>query len=489
MSEYTSFCEHVRKSEVCTKKANYIYEKDDKKYCLRHLVSVFNQFHQSKDPAFTKCKALKDIYGYEKITKSKKKEPIKKTTPPSTEEMEQTSIPNEGSNVSINECQGITDTEKKCSLKPAYIHIISDLQFCRKHLLEKINQEQPDTPVDSLVKCKKLYKKIQTTKTDKTTPTTSSIPRPKKTKSKKQDIPVFDSSEFREQLIKSIQKKNASLELGTMLGKGAFGEVFILYDTSSKKEYAIKIAYFDSNHPKESKLALDLIYSEYMVLNNRLQYSKNKQIVQLIDHSIIMPFEFKRDIYAFMIMEKYHTSLADVFQKDSFVMDTSQIKKIGLQLIDTIEYIHKHGVLYIDMKPENIMFRDDTMSDIVMIDFGIYKSWKDHKQNVLEQVPLKGTEGTDLYACKNLNNQKSSSRIDELEMIGYLLIYMHLQGHVPWENEKNVASILKRKGEICFSTDGEMLPDYITDFISETSNYHFQDIPNYQSFRKFLLST
>jgi hypothetical protein len=74
MSEYTSFCVYVNKSTSCTKKANYIYEKDDQKYCLRHLVSVFNQFHLSKDPAFKKCTKLSEIYGYEKITKSKKKD-------------------------------------------------------------------------------------------------------------------------------------------------------------------------------------------------------------------------------------------------------------------------------------------------------------------------------------------------------------------------------------------------------------------------------
>ncbi len=134
------------------------------------------------------------------------------------------------------------------------------------------------------------------------------------------------------------------------------------------------------------------------------------------------------------------------------------------------------------------MFKDRSMEEIVLIDFGLFKTWKDHKQNVLEQVPLKDTEGTDLFACKNLNNKKSSSRIDELEMIGYILLYMHFKGHVPWQNEKSVANILKRKSDLCFSADGEVVPDYIMDVLNATSDYHFQDRPNYKAFRMILTS-
>jgi hypothetical protein len=58
----------------------------------------------------------------------------------------------EESSSSQTGCQGSMDSNKKCKLKVAYIHLSSELYFCRKHLLEKINQDQPDTPVESLVK-------------------------------------------------------------------------------------------------------------------------------------------------------------------------------------------------------------------------------------------------------------------------------------------------------------------------------------------------
>lgn len=487
MSEYTSFCEHVnKKATSCTNKANYIYEEDTKKYCRVHLLAVFNQFHQSKDPGFQKRTALKDVYGYQTIKQSKQKEPIKKTT------MNTDTSTSNTSSSSGNACQQILPSGTVCTSKAKifYRHHDSDTILCRKHLLEIINTSYPDKSITSITQCKSMYTTVTSDGTNM--PTKSTTPKPKsvrttKPKPKSKDASYsFDGTACRQRILEHIQTKKDTFTLGALLGKGSFGEVYTLIDTATNKEYALKIAYFDPKHPKESTLSLDMIHSEYMVLQNKICAFNNPNIVQLIDRSIIDPCKHKKDDYAYIILEKYYMSLTDAFQQESFSINDTTIKQYGLQLVNIIEYIHKYGVLYIDMKPQNIMFRDGAMKELVLIDFGIFKTWKDPKGNVREQVDLKETEGTDLFACKNLNNKKSSCRMDDLEMIGYILVYMYLQGHVPWENEKNVGSILLRKGNLCCSNDGESLPNYIIDFINATTNHHFQNCPKYDVFRTIL---
>lgn len=42
-----------------------------------------------------------------------------------------------------------------------------------------------------------------------------------------------------------------------------------------------------------------------------------------------------------------------------------------LQIIDGVSFIHKQGIVHLDLKPENIMCVNKTGSKIKLIDFGL----------------------------------------------------------------------------------------------------------------------
>lgn len=42
-----------------------------------------------------------------------------------------------------------------------------------------------------------------------------------------------------------------------------------------------------------------------------------------------------------------------------------------LQIIDGVNFIHKQGIVHLDLKPENIMCVNKTGSKIKLIDFGL----------------------------------------------------------------------------------------------------------------------
>lgn len=52
-------------------------------------------------------------------------------------------------------------------------------------------------------------------------------------------------------------------------------------------------------------------------------------------------------------------------------MTEREVIKYMLQIIDGVNFIHKQGIVHLDLKPENIMCVNKTGSKIKLIDFGL----------------------------------------------------------------------------------------------------------------------
>lgn len=557
----------------CSQNANYILHANGQKYCLRHLISMYNIEKSSIDPEFTKSKCLSEIEGYSKIDYKNQLEIPEvsevsdvsevssqleveapetlevsdvsevlevsnqfETEAPEVSEildvsevlnqlelsdvsevLNQLQVPeisevlnqleaevpevsevlnqleaevsevsevlnqietqiSEVSEVSNNmEVSDNVEVSNQCILvrtnmckykgKALYVHTSSNDVLCRAHLLQRINASL-SIPKINLRECKGLYKPCVKS---------SSILM----------VKTVDTEEVITTILNELNSKKTIFEFKGLLGKGAFGTVYHIVHIPSSISYAMKLAVFDSSNKKRSKLEMDMIHSEYLGIIC-LQSTPTDGIVNLIDHHITNPYGYKEREYTYIILEKYYMTLYDAVVQKKIKITKEWICSIGSQLLDIIKYIHRSGRLYIDLKPENIMFRDSNLKQIVLIDFGIYKRWKDPRGDVKEQVDVKEIEGTPLYASKNALSNKSTSRIDDIESIGYILIFLYHEGAIPWEREKSNAAILKRKSEICYSSDGECLPEYITTFIEETQNYHFQEMPVYLTFHYIL---
>ena len=94
----------------------------------------------------------------------------------------------------------------------------------------------------------------------------------------------------------------------------------------------------------------------------------------------------------------------------------------------------------------------DTKATILyLIDFGLAKEYKDRSTGL--HIPFiinKGLIGTAKYSSINTHKGIEQSRRDDLEAVGYVLIYL-LKGELPWKdsNLKNKVfvkeAILKKK--------------------------------------------
>lgn len=64
---------------------------------------------------------------------------------------------------------------------------------------------------------------------------------------------------------------------------------------------------------------------------------------------------------------------------EDFELTEREVIKYMLQIIDGVNFIHKQGVVHLDLKPENIMCVNKTGSKIKLIDFGLARRLGSYK--------------------------------------------------------------------------------------------------------------
>lgn len=153
-------------------------------------------------------------------------------------------------------------------------------------------------------------------------------------------------------------------EIIKRLGTGGMSQVFLCVDNHIKKKWAIKrIPYRENN--------LCMIRSEIEMLKS-LDY-----------------YLFPRITDAFKD-EKYYYIVTDYIEGESLensppIPESTVIRYVG-ELVKALRFLHCQSppILYLDMKPSNIMVKPD--GKIMLIDFGI-------AQSVIEPSKMLGTRG------------------------------------------------------------------------------------------------
>ena len=133
-------------------------------------------------------------------------------------------------------------------------------------------------------------------------------------------------------------------------------------------------------------------------------------------------------------MELMGESLECLLQKQNKkVFSVKTVAMVGIQMVTLLEEIHKRDIIHRDIKPDNFVIGYTDPKKVYILDFGLAKRFRSsntHKHN--QMVKNKKLTGTARYASINALKGYEQSRRDDLESLGYVLLYF-LRGSLPWQ--------------------------------------------------------
>ncbi|KAL8153423.1 hypothetical protein V2J09_011183 [Rumex salicifolius] len=257
-------------------------------------------------------------------------------------------------------------------------------------------------------------------------------------------------------------------KLGRKLGSGSFGEIFLATNIQTNEEVAVKLESVKSKHPQllyESKL--------YKILQGGTGIPNVKWYGVEAEYNVL-------------VIDLLGPSLEDLFNFCSRKLSLKTVLMLADQMINRVEFVHSKSFLHRDIKPDNfLMGLGRRANQVYVIDFGLAKKYRDSTTH--QHIPYrenKNLTGTARYASINTHLGIEQSRRDDLESLGYVLMYF-LRGSLPWQGLKagNKKQKYEKISEKKVSTSIEALcRGYPTEF---ASYFHycralrFDDKPDY----------
>ncbi len=250
------------------------------------------------------------------------------------------------------------------------------------------------------------------------------------------------------------------------LGEGSFGKVYkAIYDD---EYFALKMEDPSLNH--------NLLENEA----NVLQYLQGPNIPKFETYG----FNKEHNVLVMQLLDK---SLDDILYKlKTFSVKTTTM--IGYQMINILEYIHNKHIIHRDVKPDNfVMGRKELNGTLYIVDFGLAKKYRSSR--TLKQLPLtkrKSLTGTARYASIHALQGYEQSRRDDLESVGYTLMYF-LRGNLPWQSikvknkEERYKKILNKKKKISSKELGEGFPIEFAEILDYFKCLGYTENPDYET--------
>ncbi|KAL2234810.1 UNVERIFIED_CONTAM: Casein kinase 1-like protein 2 [Sesamum indicum] len=256
--------------------------------------------------------------------------------------------------------------------------------------------------------------------------------------------------------------------LGRKIGSGSFGEIYLGTNIQTNEEVAIKLENVKTKHPQ-------LLYES--------------KLYKLLQGGTGIPnvrwFGVEGD-YNVLVMDLLGPSLEDLFNFCSRKLSLKTVLMLADQMINRVEFIHSKSFLHRDIKPDNfLMGLGRRANQVYAIDFGLAKKYRDSSTH--QHIPYrenKNLTGTARYASMNTHLGIEQSRRDDLESLGYVLMYF-LRGSLPWQGLKagNKKQKYEKISEKKVSTSIEALcRGYPTEFASYfhyCRSLRFDDKPDY----------
>ena len=296
------------------------------------------------------------------------------------------------------------------------------------------------------------------------------------------------------------------------LGAGSFGEIYSAEDTVTRKLVAIKLENIKLHSPQlEYEARLYKILNDGAGIPKLYYFGSDKHI--------------NNNCFNVMAIDLLGKSLEDLLMLNKKPFSLKTVLMLADQMIDSVQYLHQRHFIHRDIKPDNFVMglspnnhinfnprssnaspntspnnslngplnnyiQQNNSNKVFMIDFGLAKRYRDPK--TFQHIPFtkgKSLTGTARYASLNAMCGYEQSRRDDLESLGFVLVYL-LKGKLPWQGlpardqkqkMKKITDVKKQTTipELCSN-----IPKEFEEYLESVRNLDFNEEPNYSYYKQ-----
>lgn len=280
-------------------------------------------------------------------------------------------------------------------------------------------------------------------------------------------------------------------KLGRKLGSGAFSSVYEanLHPSSGSKllstetnEWVLKTAPVPAAKAKKSKndqaSAANLVSLENTIYRTMMQQHdfENRKLKPDLKKFLPIPrmpsnsqaaFQYIPGGWCFLAIERLGASLSEKIKACKGQVPGETALNVAAQLLRGLEFVHKFGFVFRDVKPDNFMLGrvEGSENSLYLVDFGAACKERNYQGARVPQAPM----GTPLYMSTRIHNSEPPCFRDDLESLAYILVEM-LTSTLPWANAKSEEEILDGKTsstpkELCASIKPKKIHDAAENFL------------------------
>ena len=252
------------------------------------------------------------------------------------------------------------------------------------------------------------------------------------------------------------------------IGRGTFSTVYLASIVDTNKFVAIKAE-------KKSQNSVELLKNEAFLLYSLRGFG----IPEVLSYG-------RTKTHNILVMPLLGKSLLDMFIIRPSPININDICISSLQILDRIEWVHANNIVYRDIKPENFLFGQKDSNVLYLIDFGLCRKYISSKTGKhISPKNLGKFTGTSRYASIYAMAGNEQSRRDDIESIGYMIIYF-MKKKLPWQGIKGNSYkecyhklyLMKKHmnlGVLCRGLPGEVL-----EYMKYAKSLKFEQEPNYK---------